>query len=74
MLKIYSHLPKIMFHYSISSKSTVRSSKSGITEVWYLCKNILATVPLSLKTGELNIEVTSGFYTHKTYIGRTGMG
>ena len=61
-------------HVPLQYQLTVRSSKSGITEVWYLCMSIFATVPLSLKTGELNIEVTSGFYTHKTYIGRTGMG
>lgn len=61
-------------HYSISSKSTVTSSKSGITEVWSLCKSILTTVPLSLKIGELNTEVPCGFYTHKTYTGRTRTG
>lgn len=34
----------------------------------------LSTVPLSHKIGELNTQVTSGFYTHRTHNGRTGIG
>lgn len=34
----------------------------------------MSTVPVNHKIGELNTQVTSGFYTHKTHNGRTGIG
>ena len=45
-----------------------------VHHVWFLAQSFLSTIPLNHKIGELNTQVTSGFYTYKTRNGRTGMG